>query len=270
MNHHLDGFRNTAKRHVVNEVDHLQTKIFAHRGASHLAPENTMEAFKLAYEMGADGIETDVQLTKDGVPVLMHDLRVDRTTNGQGLVKDFTYDELVKLDAGAWFSKAYAGVSIVSLEELLTWIKPKPLLLNIELKNHEYDYESLETIVYQRLRHHNLLDRSLISTFSSKSIKRLQMYRGQIEIAWLTSKPRPDLVTYAKDIGADAIHIKYRLLKAPLLSEATEAQLAVRVYTVNRRLHLMKCFKTDVAGLFTDTPGKAVKMRRHFKTNRRR
>lgn len=254
----------------MNEVDHLQTKIFAHRGASQLAPENTMEAFHLAYEMGADGIETDVQLTKDGVPVLIHDIRVDRTTNGHGFVKDFTYDELVKLDAGSWFSKTYAGTKILSLKQFLTWIKPTSLLLNLELKNNQIDYEQLETIVYDMLRQHRLLERTVISTFSTKSIETLQTYRGQVEIAYLTSKGRADLVNYAKQIEADAIHINYRLLKRALLHEATQHKLAIRVFTVNRRWHMLKCFQLGVAGLFTDIPAKAVNMRRYLKNKQSR
>src|SRR5690625_7696118 len=79
----------------------LPTKIFAHRGASQFAPENTMPAFQLAYELGAEGIETDVHLTKDLVPVLIHDEQLKRTTNGYGYVKDYTFNELQNFDAGS-------------------------------------------------------------------------------------------------------------------------------------------------------------------------
>lgn len=248
----------------MDEVESLQTKIFAHRGASKLAPENTMEAFKLAYEMGADGIETDVQLTKDGVPVLIHDEQVKRTTNGSGFVKDYTYDELIQLDAGSWFSNAYQDARIISLEDFLVWIKPKPLLLNLELKNNKLEYENIETIVYEMVRHHNLLDRTIISTFSTDSIKKLQAYREKIEIAFLTSKNRPDLIQYALNMGADAVHIKYRLLKPSLMRQADQVNMAVRVYTVNHRTHMFKCFSLETDGIFTDIPHKGVKLRQHF------
>ena len=86
----------------------MKTKVFAHRGASKYAPENTMPAFQLAYEMKAEGIETDVQLTKDGVPILIHDETLERTTNGAGFVKDFNFQELKRLQFGKTISKFQA------------------------------------------------------------------------------------------------------------------------------------------------------------------
>ena len=91
----------------------------AHRGASGYFPENTMLAFMKAVEMGCDGIETDVQMTRDGVLVLIHDERIDRTTNGYGLVKDYSYAELCRLDAGSWFGARFAGTKIPTVGELL-------------------------------------------------------------------------------------------------------------------------------------------------------
>lgn len=90
----------------------MTTKIIAHRGASKLAPENTMYAFELAYNLGAEGIETDVQLTKDNIPVLIHDETVRRTTNSNGYVKDFTFEELSTLDAGSWFSPIFEELEL--------------------------------------------------------------------------------------------------------------------------------------------------------------
>lgn len=224
-----------------------------------------MEAFVLAYQMGADGIETDVQLTKDGVPVLIHDEHVKRTTNGVGLVKDYTYEELSQLDAGSWFSKEYQGAKIISLEDFLTWIKPKPLYINLELKNNKVEYKDIETIVYAMLHHHNLIDRTVISTFSTESIRKMQAFRDKIEIALLTSKKRPDLIQYALDMGANALHIKYRLLKPSLIADAERENMAIRVYTVNHRMHMFKCFSLEVDGIFTDIPSKGIKLREHFK-----
>ncbi len=108
--------------------------IYAHRGASKAAPENTMPAFELAAKQGADGIETDVQLTKDQIPVLIHDENVRRTTDGIGFVQDYTYKELQELDAGSWFSSTYSNTTIPTLDQLLAWNKKKKLKLNIELK----------------------------------------------------------------------------------------------------------------------------------------
>src|SRR5689334_5561196 len=101
--------------------------ILAHRGASGYAPENTWPAFELAREMGAGGIETDIQLTSDGVLVLVHDTNLDRTSDGSGPVADLTWDELERLDAGSWLDSRFAGQRIVRLDAFLDWCFPDPL-----------------------------------------------------------------------------------------------------------------------------------------------
>lgn len=95
------------------------TQIIAHRGASKFAPENTLAAFKLAEKMGADGIELDIHLTKDQIPVIIHDEDIKRTTNGRGFVQKYTYKELQQFDAGSWFSERFSDERILSLEEFL-------------------------------------------------------------------------------------------------------------------------------------------------------
>lgn len=242
----------------------MTTKIIAHRGASKIAPENTMAAFELAYNLGAEGIETDVQLTKDNIPVLIHDETVSRTTSGNGYVKDFTYDQLAKLDAGSWFSSDFRDAKIITLDDFLTWIKPKDLYINIELKNNKIDYKNLEQIVYDKLKNHRLLERTTISTFSPKSVQRLAPYQDEVEIAFLTSKRNPYLVEYAKKLGANALHIKYRLLNQSLMKASQEQHMPVRVYTVNKYKHMMNCFLQDCDGIFTDVPYKALTYRKVY------
>lgn len=249
-------------------MKHLITKIIGHRGASKLAPENTMYAFELAYQLGAEGIETDVQLTKDNIPVLIHDETLKRTTNGNGYVKDFTYDELKQLDAGSWFSSEFSDARIISLEEFLVWIKPKDLSVNIELKNNKINYKDLETIVYDQLKSHRLLQRSTISTFSRDSIKRLSVYRDELEIAFLTSKKKPNLVNYAKGLGANALHIKYRLLNEEIMEQANAQKMPVRIYTVNKYKQMIHCYRLGCDGIFTDVPYKALTFRKVFQFKR--
>ncbi|WP_036688189.1 glycerophosphodiester phosphodiesterase [Paucisalibacillus globulus] len=244
------------------------TKIIAHRGASKLAPENTMYAFVLAYKLGAEGIETDVQLTKDDVPVLIHDETVKRTTNSSGYVKDFTYEELKRLDAGSWFSPEFCDARIITLEEFLKWIKPKDLCINIELKNNKIEYNNLETIVYDMLKHHRLLERTTLSTFNPNSVKRLVKYQNNIEIAFLTSKRNPNLVEYAKNLGANALHVKYRLVNQQLMEQAQKQNMPVRVYTVNKFKRMAHCYHLNCDGIFTDVPYKALTFRKVFQFNK--
>ncbi|MFA1821607.1 glycerophosphodiester phosphodiesterase [Virgibacillus oceani] len=242
----------------------LKTKIIAHRGASKYAPENTMPAFDLAYKMGVEEIETDVQLTKDDVPVLIHDEHVKRTTNGNGYVKNLTYKELKNLDAGGWFAQKFKGTRILSLHEFLKWAENKPLYLNIELKNNKIDYKHLESIVYEMIYHYQLLNRTTISTFNPNSIKRLKRYNTDIEIAFLTSKRLENLIDHTQRLGGNAVHVKYRLLNTALVQESKQKNTPLRVYTVNRKIRIIRCLKHQVEGIFTDVPDKAQTIRNYI------
>lgn len=236
----------------------LKTKIFAHRGASKMAPENTMPAFNLAYNIGADGIETDVQLTKDGIPVLIHDETLRRTSTGTGFVQDHSLEQLKELDFGSWFSPKYSDTSIVTLDEFLTWVKNKDLLINIELKNNVIDYKHLETIVYEKLQHYELINRTIISSFNPKSIKKISKLDSNLETAFLTSQRIRHLLPFSKSLGATAIHAKYRLLTNRLVYRCEQEELALRIYTVNQPSRIMKCFKLGCDGIFTDVPHLAI------------
>jgi len=237
------------------------TMIIAHRGASKYAPENTMPAFELAVQMKAEGIETDVQLTKDNIPVLIHDEHVKRTTNSYGYIKDYLFDELKQLDAGAWFSKEFAGTSIVSLQEFLEWAQDLDFHIHIELKNNKIDYKDLEYIIYEMLKYYNVLDRTTLSTFNTKSISRLKFANSKIGVALLTSRKHHDLVGYASNLGANAIHIKYRLLTKTLVQRCIQNNMALRVYTVNQLMPMMRCYHYGIDGMFTDVPNKALRYR---------
>ena len=109
--------------------------IFGHRGARGHAPENTMASFRTALEMGVDGIELDVQQTKDGKVVVCHDHALERISNGKGWLSEHTREELFQLDFGSWFAPQFAGEKIPTLREVLQWAAPTKLLVNIEIKN---------------------------------------------------------------------------------------------------------------------------------------
>ncbi|TXL67915.1 glycerophosphodiester phosphodiesterase [Cerasibacillus terrae] len=236
----------------------MPVKIIAHRGASKYAPENTMPAFQMAYELGADIIETDVQLTKDRVPILFHDIKINRVTSHKGYIKDFTYDEIIALDVGTHFSKKYRGTSIVSLEHFLAWVQSKSISLNLELKNSKIDYKNLEEIVLEMLEHYQLIDRTILSSFNPKSIQRLTKTPQRVHKAFITSKRQKDLIPYSKEIGADALHIHYRLLRKNMVHQSKKAEIPLRVYTVNKKRHLLKCLHYKCDGIITDVPDKAI------------
>ena len=145
--------------------------VAAHRGWSSKYPENTMEAFRAAIDLQVDQVETDIRVTKDGVLVLMHDERVDRTTNGTGRVCDFTLEELRALDAGSWKGAEYAGAKVPTLEEFLKLVAPvEGLTIDFELK--EYPTEGHEAVAFdvcdralQMIKDAGLADRCVINTF---------------------------------------------------------------------------------------------------------
>ncbi len=240
------------------------TKVFAHRGASGHAPENTMPAFQLAYQMGADGIETDVHLTKDKIPVLFHDEQVKRTTNGRGFIKDLTVKQLKTLDAGSWFSTRFSGTTITTLEEFLSWVKNKPLRINIELKNNKIDYQHLESKVYEMVEAFQLQERTLYSTFNPNSLKRLKKWHPKSKRAFLTSKRSKHLIKFAKELDVHGLHVKYQLLTRQLVQRAHQKDLAVRVYTVNRTNRIVNCLRYKCNGLFTDFPDLALKIQQTY------
>ncbi|SNZ10507.1 glycerophosphoryl diester phosphodiesterase [Terribacillus aidingensis] len=245
----------------------MSTKIFAHRGASNYAPENTMAAFQMAERMQADGIETDVQLTKDQVPVLIHDESINRTTNKRGLVRNLTYEQLQQLDAGSWFHRDYAGESIISLDYFLSWIKQTSLLLNVELKTNKFPYPGIEEIVLQRLQEHHMTDRTTISSFNPDSIRRTAVLDSAIDTGFLTSKRPKQLFSLMEEIGAKAMHPKFRLLNKKLLVECQQRNIPIRVYTVNQPVYILKALEAACDTIISDVPDRALDLRKSYITS---
>ncbi|WP_091483572.1 glycerophosphodiester phosphodiesterase [Gracilibacillus orientalis] len=240
----------------------MSTIIYAHRGASKHAPENTMPAFELAYKHGADGIETDVQLTKDNIPVLIHDEQLNRTTNGTGFVKDFTYNELKQLDAGSWKSPHFTDTKIPRLDDLLAWNQGKQLKLNVELKNNIISYQGLEDIVCQKLNEYKMAKQTVISSFNHASITKVNDKNVNIDYALLTGRRNRTLIPYSKKIKAKGIHIGYRLLSNRLVTLANENKLYVAVYTVNSPITINKAIRLGCQALFTDVPKLAIDIKK--------
>src|SRR5690554_5174035 len=147
--------------------------IIAHRGASNIAPENTMIAFQKAYQIGADGVEFDVHLTRDGKPVVIHDERVDRTTNGIGYVKSLTLSEIKKLDAGSYFHPNYSEEKILTLEETLDLVKNFKII-NIEIKNNLLEYKGIEEKVTNIIRDKKMEQKVICSSFNHFSMLKIK------------------------------------------------------------------------------------------------
>ncbi|MDW8069282.1 MAG: glycerophosphodiester phosphodiesterase [Anaerolineae bacterium] len=157
----------------------------AHRGASAVAPPNTLAAFRRAADLGADGVELDVHLSADGVPVVIHDFTVDATTDGSGRVRDLPLAALKALDAGSRFDPAFAGERIPTLEEVFAEVGGR-LLVNVELKSMPgNDYPGLEAAVAALIRRHGLTNRVLVSSFNPFALRRFRREMPEVPIGFL-------------------------------------------------------------------------------------
>ena len=189
-------------------------KIWAHRGASAHAPENTLEAFQKAIELGAHGIELDVQLTKDGKLVVIHDERIDRTSDGQGWIKDYHLEELMSFNYNYNMQK-YSRCRLPLLEEVLALVKPYDITLNIELKTGIIKYEGIEHKVDALVRQYNLCDQVVISSFNHFSLKRMREINDKQKLGLLLRDTIYNPLEYMEQLGIDAIHpskLGYKLI----------------------------------------------------------
>jgi glycerophosphoryl diester phosphodiesterase len=238
------------------------TLIFAHRGSAGTHPENTMDAFLEAERVGADGIELDVQLTKDGEVVVIHDETVDRTTNGKGYIKDSHLKDLRKLHANYTFKKKFFNKQkIPTLIEVFDWMKDNSLVCNIELKNSIMDYEGMEEKVVKMINEYGYSDRIIISSFNHYSIVACKRLDPTIEIAPLYSTGLYMPWVYARSLGAKGIHPNQKVATDEIISASIRNGIEVRPYTVNKAHQLKRLFNINCSAIVTDYPEKAIKMR---------
>jgi glycerophosphoryl diester phosphodiesterase len=238
------------------------TQIFAHRGYSAKYPENTILAFEQAEKAGADGIELDVQLTKDGEVVVIHDEKVNRTTNGKGFVKDISFEELKRLDAGYFIKTIVNKQPIPSLKEILKWMTTNQIICNIELKNNVYPYEGMEEKVIELVREYNLSNRIIISSFNHYSIVQSYRIAPEIETAPLLGNAVYMPWVYAQSIKAKGIHPKYTAYPKDIMQKSLENGIQVRPYTVNKEKDMEGLIRLGCSAIITDDPVLALKVKK--------
>ena len=228
----------------------------AHQGASTAAPPNTLAAFEKAVELGADGIEFDVHLSADGVPVVIHDFTVDGTTDGSGRVTDMTLAQLKQLDAGSHFDPAFAGERIPTLEEVLEAVGSR-LLLDIELKCFSLRNAGLERAVIAQVERHSLSDRVLLSSFNPFSLRRAKRIAPHIPVGLLYS-PRLPLplrrAWLAPVVPHEARHPEHTMVDAHYMAWARRRGYRVNTWTVNDPDEMRRLIDLGVDGIITDVP----------------
>ncbi len=209
------------------------TKFFGHRGYSGKYPENTLLAFEKAIEAGVDGIELDVQFSKDGYMAIIHDETVDRTTDGKGWVKDLTLKELQALDASASFTGIYGKVQIPTLDEVLALVKDHDIITNIELKTGVFEYEGIEEAVAECVRKYDLSDKVIISSFNHFSVMRMRKAAPELKCGFLFESWLIDSGKYCHSHGIPCFHPNFRNLIPSVVAEAKQYGLEINTYTVN-------------------------------------
>ncbi len=230
-------------------------KIFAHRGASGSAPENTMSAFELALATKCYGIELDVQMTCDGEIVVIHDEEIARTSNSSGLVMDKSLSELKSYDFGSWFSNDYACEKIPTLIEVLDWLMGNELVLNIEIKPAPIYYKkelTEKTISYIKQR--NLQDRIIISSFNHQALKDSKQICPQIKLAALLDGSLIDVGGYCRLHGIDYAHPQADFVDENIVKSCRDNGVEINVWTVNSAKVALRLKNLGVQGIITNFP----------------
>lgn len=209
-----------------------RTVIIGHRGAMGHSPENTLASFQKGLDLGADVVELDIHLSRDGVPVVMHDERVNRTTDGTGLVADMTLAELKGLDAGRWFGREFEGEKIPTLKEVFDWAAGNVELV-IEIKGHPKPQEGIEQKMLDLIRDYELVEKTMVISFYHPVVRAVKDLEPKLATGILYGGYLADTVGTARAAGADSVRPNAGQWTPELVREVHEAGLVASTWTVN-------------------------------------
>ncbi|NIK71520.1 MULTISPECIES: glycerophosphodiester phosphodiesterase [unclassified Paenibacillus] len=238
--------------------------IIAHRGASGYAPEHTLAAFRSAIEAGADYIEIDLQLTKDGQIIAMHDNTVNRTTDAKGKVRAMTLDAIKQLDAGSWFNRhhpmyareEFARQQVPSLSEIFAAFGRETHYI-LEIKDSPYN-PGIEEKLLETIRQYGLEDQVIIQSFDVKSLKKIHRMNDRIELLqlmWYNTPARISSVSLNKiKKYATGISPNFPKINAAYVHKVQKSGLRIYPYTVNYQLNMDRALSWGVDGIYTDYP----------------
>ncbi len=237
----------------------MATLVWAHRGASAYAPENTMPAFEKAIQIGADGIELDVHLSLDDELVVIHDETVDRTSSGTGAIKDLTLEQLRKLDFSYGFQE-YIGISIPTLPEVYNLIKPTVLSLNVEIKCDVVMYQGIWDKLVALEKEMHMEDRILYSSFNHEVLFNMRALNPMAKIGLLYSGVPKKPWQEAIHMHANAVHPNYKaILQQPnMIQKCHENEIAVHTWTVNDPAAMQSLSNAHIDAIITNKPDIAL------------
>ena len=229
--------------------------VSGHRGASGLAPENTLAAVRKAMDLGATMTEIDVHLTRDGRVVLMHDDSLHRTTDGNGLVVEKTLVEIKTLDAGSWFDKAYAPEPVPTLDEVMDLVRDK-MKLNIEIK-----ISGLEPDIAERtiavIRDNEFSDQCMITSFDRSTVEKVNVLAPDIRTGWIFSKvPGPEVFGGTWEV----LSVNHKSVTPEFMENARAANKQVYVWTVNEPGTMKSMITLGVDAILTDYPDRLIEV----------
>jgi glycerophosphoryl diester phosphodiesterase len=222
----------------------------AHRGASGRAPENTLAAFRLAMEMGAEMCELDVQQTADDRLVVMHDDTLNRTTTGKGNLWEMTLAELQQHDAGAWFDRRFAGERLPTLEQVMALARGK-MKLNIEVKMHGHE-RNLAALVVDTVQREKFIDDCLVTSFDWKAVNEIKNLAPELKAGYIFGWKEFSAEVF--DAPVEVLSAHYGLADAGFLERAHAAEKKVHVWTVNYKWMMRRLIKRGVDGIITNYP----------------
>ena len=240
------------------------TKIYGHRGSKGNYPENTLLSFKKAIEQGVEGLELDVHLTKDGEIVVIHDETLDRTTNGEGAIKDCTLTDIQQLSAGsnfqhfATYESSWNKEKVPTLQEVLQLLEGTNIELNIELKTYIHTYPGIEEKLRNEVKMYAGNREIIYSSFHLPTLMRLKELDRTTNIARLLQYPVPHITDYVATFQLNGLHLdKNLILDADVIMSKQLASMT-RVWTVNKKEEINQLLQLGVEAIITDYPEIAV------------
>jgi len=252
--------------------------IIAHRGASALAPENTLAAFQKAIEDGADGIEFDVRISKDGVPVVFHDATLKRIAERENTVSSLTSEELQTFDVGSWFNlknpkkarEVFAAETIPTFVQLLQFLKDYKGLLYVELKGTDAEIPALTESVCDLIGRSHLFPHVIIKSFQLEAIAIVKRILPDIRTAALFEPKIPAsfctkrslLIDKAAEYKADELSLHYSLVTKELVRKAKEKGLTTIIWTVDRKVWIKLALNLEIKAIITNNPASLLAKRR--------
>lgn len=250
--------------------------IIAHRGASALAPENTFAAFRKAIEDGADGIEFDVRIAKDGVPVVFHDSTLKRIGRKEGRTSSFTAAELQTLNIGAWFNdknpmradRSFSGETVPTLEKLFSFLKGYQGRLYLEMKGSLAEISTLAEVVAKIVRNNDFLPQIVIKSFKLEAVEKIKTLLPEIYTAALFApkfltllRKQSHLIERAKNCRADELSLHYSLATEKLVRNARREGMPTTIWTADHPIWVRRALEIGIHAIITNNPARLLAKR---------